>query len=131
MGSHFSGVEDRDRYGSGEDAGREGRAQRSAGRWGRREKWENKRKREKLLGDLVGRLGLIAAIDGWATGGVVDSRVTEGVVGAMPSCCILTFAILVDMSDIADRIAAVKQEAEELKERIKQKKESLADTTRT
>lgn len=35
-----------------------------------------------------------------------------------------------DSAPIADRIAAVKQEAEALKESIKQKKDALADTTR-
>jgi guanine nucleotide-binding protein G(I)/G(S)/G(T) subunit beta-1 len=35
------------------------------------------------------------------------------------------------MADINERIAAAKKEAEALKEKIKQKKESLADTTRT
>jgi len=34
------------------------------------------------------------------------------------------------MSDIQERIAQAKKEAEELKEKIKQKKEALADTTR-
>ncbi len=34
------------------------------------------------------------------------------------------------MGDIAERIAAARKEAEALKERIKQKKEALADTTR-
>jgi guanine nucleotide-binding protein G(I)/G(S)/G(T) subunit beta-1 len=32
--------------------------------------------------------------------------------------------------DIAERTAAARREAEQLKDRIKQKKESLADTTR-
>ncbi len=34
------------------------------------------------------------------------------------------------MTDIADRIANVRKEAESLKEVIKQKRDSLADTTR-
>ena len=34
------------------------------------------------------------------------------------------------MGDIQERIAQAKKEAEELKEKIKQKKEALADTTR-
>ena len=34
------------------------------------------------------------------------------------------------MSDIADRIAAARKEAEVLKEKIKAKKDALADTTR-
>jgi guanine nucleotide-binding protein G(I)/G(S)/G(T) subunit beta-1 len=33
-------------------------------------------------------------------------------------------------SDIAERIAAARHEAESLKEKIKQKKDALADTTR-
>ena len=33
------------------------------------------------------------------------------------------------MGDIAERIAAARKEAEALKERIKQKKDALADTT--
>ncbi len=33
------------------------------------------------------------------------------------------------MGDIADRIAAARKEAETLKEKIKQKKDALADTT--
>jgi guanine nucleotide-binding protein G(I)/G(S)/G(T) subunit beta-1 len=35
------------------------------------------------------------------------------------------------MADIADRIAAARKEAEALKEKIKIKKDALADTTRT
>ena len=34
------------------------------------------------------------------------------------------------MSDISEKIASAKKEAEVLKEKIKQKKDSLADTTR-
>ena len=34
------------------------------------------------------------------------------------------------MAEIADRIAAVRKEAENLKELVKQKRDSLADTTR-
>jgi len=34
------------------------------------------------------------------------------------------------MGDIQERIALAKKEAEELKDKIKQKKETLADTTR-
>jgi len=35
------------------------------------------------------------------------------------------------MADIAEKIAAARKEAEGLKEKIKQKKDALADTTRT
>jgi guanine nucleotide-binding protein G(I)/G(S)/G(T) subunit beta-1 len=34
------------------------------------------------------------------------------------------------MADIGERIAAVRKEAEVLKDRIKQKRDALADTTR-
>ena len=37
---------------------------------------------------------------------------------------------LLKMAEIADRIAAVRKEAENLKELVKQKRDSLADTTR-
>jgi len=35
------------------------------------------------------------------------------------------------MSDIQEKVNAAKNEAEKLKEKIKQKKDTLADTTRT